>query len=116
MNYKISVIFAIAATLSLAVCNNVFAINKNLINSNIQKNNNNILITKLLAKNLENHLQKAGAILNITSKLPQVREIPFANILNQTLKTFHGIPQGADIEKRQVAKNIISSCCTSIHG
>ncbi len=70
---------------------------------------NNILIAKLLAKNLENHLQKAGAILNITSKLPQIREVPISPLLNQTLKAFPGIPQGADIEKRQIAKNIISS-------
>ncbi len=109
MNYKILTIFAIAATLSLLTYSNAFAINGNLSNSSLQKNNYNILITKILTKNLENHLQKAGVILNITSKLPQVREIPFANTLNQTLKTLHGIPQGADIEKRQIAKNIISS-------
>ena len=57
---------------------------------------------------LENHLQKAGAILNVTSKLPQVRNVPYANLLNQTLKTLHGIPQYADMEKRQVAKNMIA--------
>ena len=34
---------------------------------------------------------------------------PYAHLLNQTLNTLHGIPQYADIEKRQVAKNIISS-------
>ncbi|HET7285550.1 MAG TPA: cache domain-containing protein [Nitrososphaeraceae archaeon] len=68
----------------------------------------NNLITNSLAMNLENHLLKAGAILNITSKLPQVRNVPYAPLLNQTLKTLHGIPQYADIEKRQVAKNIIS--------
>jgi methyltransferase-like protein len=60
------------------------------------------LITNILAQNLENHLQKAGTILEITSKLPQVRNIPFAHLLNQTLSTLHGIPQGADIEKRQL--------------
>ncbi len=38
-----------------------------------------------MAKNLENHLLKAGAILEITSKLPQVRDVPFAQTLNQTL-------------------------------
>ena len=67
------------------------------------------LIVKFLAKNLENHIQKAGSILQITSKLPQVRDVPFANTLNQTLNTLHGIPQNADIEKRQVANNIISN-------
>ena len=62
-----------------------------------------------MAKNLENRIQKAGAILEITSKLPQVRDVPYAHLLNQTLNTLHGIPQYADIEKRQVVKNILSS-------
>ncbi|MDW0276192.1 MAG: cache domain-containing protein, partial [Nitrososphaeraceae archaeon] len=66
-------------------------------------------ITNILAKNLENRIQKAGAILEITSKLPQVRDVPYAHLLNQTLNTLHGIPQYADIEKRQVVKNILSS-------
>jgi hypothetical protein len=142
MNYKILLIFAIAATtttLSLTIYNsNAFASNERSINlsnatsfalstdnnSSTLKNNgqnyngdsnlkntqqqSNVLITKLLAKNLENHLQKAGAVLAITSKMLQVRQIPLADVLNQTLKTLHGIPQNADIEKRQVANNIIS--------
>jgi hypothetical protein len=70
---------------------------------------NNILFTKIVAKNLENHIQKAGAILEVTSKLSQVRNMSYANLLNQTLSTLHGIPQYADKEKRQVAKNIIDS-------
>lgn len=81
-------------------------INNTTDSRNIQ---NNLLITNILAKNLENHIQKAGAILEITSKLPQVRDVPFANLLNQTLNTLHGIPQYADIEKRQIAQNILSS-------
>ena len=78
-------------------------------NSNSIQKNNNILLTNILAKNLENHIQKAGAILEITSKSPQVRDISYAYLLNQTLNTLHGIPQYTDIEKRQVAKNIIDS-------
>ena len=70
---------------------------------------NRILFTNLLAKNLENHIQKVGAILEITSKLPQVRNVPYAHLLNLTLDRLHGIPQYADMEKRQVAKNIIAS-------
>ena len=86
-------------------------INSNNVTDSNSKNmrENNILLTKILAKNLENHLEKAGAILEITSKLPQVRDIPYAHLLNQTLNTLHGIPQQADIEKRQVAKNVLSS-------
>jgi hypothetical protein len=38
------------------------------------------LITNILAKNLEDHLKKAGAILEITSKLPQVRNVSYAQI------------------------------------
>ncbi len=77
--------------------------------NNPQNNNNNTLLTKILAKDLEHHLQTAGAILQITSKLPQVRNVSYAHLLNQTLNTMHGIPQQADIEKRQVAKNMLSS-------
>lgn len=67
------------------------------------------LIVKLLSNNLEDRIQKVGSILNMTSKLPQVRNISFAHLLNETLNTLHGIPQDADIEKRQIAKNILSS-------
>lgn len=91
----------------------VFAVTSGFNNatgsSNTQKINDISLVSKILAKNLENHLQKAGAIINITSKLPQVRNVSFAHLLNQTLKTLHGIPQGADIEKRQIGENILAS-------
>ena len=82
--------------------------NYNSTDSNSIQNNIS-LITNIVAKNLENRIQKAGAILEITSKLPQVRDVPYAHLLNQTLNTLHGIPQFADIEKRQVVKNILSS-------
>ena len=82
--------------------------NYNSTDSNSIQNNIS-LITNILAKNLENRIQKTGAILEITSKLPQLRDVPYAHLLNQTLNTLHGIPQYADIEKRQVVKNILSS-------
>jgi Cache domain len=82
--------------------------NYNTTDSNSTQNNIS-LITNILAKNLENRIQKAGAILEITSKVPQVRDVSYAHLLNQTLNTLHGIPQYADIEKRQVVKNILSS-------
>ena len=103
-----------ATSFTLSTNNNSSTIKNNDQNYNGDSNlkntqqQSNILIAKLLAKNLENHLQKAGAILEITSKLPQVKQIPIVDVLNQTLKTLHGIPQNADIEKRQVANNIIS--------
>ena len=82
---------------------------RNITSSNITEKNNDILLTKIFAKNLENHIQKAGSILEITSKLPQVRDTSYAHLLNETLSTLHGIPLYADTEKRQVAKNIITS-------
>jgi hypothetical protein len=69
----------------------------------------NTLITSILAKSLENHLQKVGAILEITSKLPQIRNVSYAHLINQTLKTLHGVPQYADMQMRQVAKNILAT-------
>ena len=83
-------------------------INKNTTDTNNTQNNIS-LITKILANNLEHHIQKAGAILETTSKLPQVRNLPYAHLLNLTLTTLHGIPQYADIEKRQLGRSIISS-------
>jgi Cache domain len=102
---------------TLILITSTFAIQIQLAYSQVNVNNttdsnniqNNVLITKILAKNVENRLQKAGAILEITSKLPQVKNVSYAHLLNQTLNTLHGIPQQADVEKRQVAKNIIDS-------
>lgn len=86
--------------------------NESIIKNNTIKSidlQNNILITAILAKNLENHIEKAGAIMNITSELPQVRNLTYINLLNQTLDTLHGIPQNMDVQKREVAKSILSS-------
>jgi hypothetical protein len=59
-----------------------------------------------MAKNLENRIQKAGAILEITGKLPQVRDVPYAN---QTLNTLHGISENSDVDKRKIAQDILSN-------
>lgn len=83
--------------------------NTTITNVEPLSNQNNTIITKILAKSLDNFIQNAGAVLNMTSQLPQVREIPLGHMLNQTLTTLHGIPQDADIEKRMVAQSILSS-------
>jgi hypothetical protein len=82
----------------------------NYITTGSNSTHNNIsLITNILVKNLENRIHKAGAILEITSKLPEVRDVPYEQSLNQTLNSLHGIPQYADIEKRQVGSNVLTS-------
>ena len=117
--FKIFAIF-IFLSLSISVINiqNMFvepitaqtANNTNYITSDSSGTYNNIsLITNILVKNLENRIHKAGAILEITSKLPEVRDVPYEQSLNQTLNSLHGIPQYADIEKRQVGSNVLSS-------
>lgn len=64
-----------------------------------------VLNIKLLANNLENRLNKSAAILEITSKLPEVRKVSFASSINNTL---HGIPKDTDLAKRKVAQDILS--------
>src|ERR671910_3131537 len=82
--------------------------NYNTTDSNSTQNDIS-LITNILAKNLEDRIQKAGAILEITSKLPQVRDVPYANLLNQTLNTLHGISENSDVDKRKIAQDILSN-------
>jgi len=66
------------------------------------------LTVSLLADNLENRLNKSAAILEITSKLPEVKNLTYASSLNQTLRSLHGIGRDLDIQKRKVAQNILS--------
>lgn len=78
--------------------------------SSISSNNattmdSKILNIKLLANNLENRLNKSAAILEITSKLPEVRKVSFASSINNTL---NGIPKDTDLAKRKVAQDILS--------
>ncbi len=54
---------------------------------------------------METKLNKSAAILEIASELPQIRTLPNASLIDPS---FHGIPKDADIQKRQVAQNILS--------
>ncbi len=62
---------------------------------------------KLLAQDLENRLEKAAAILELTGMLPEVKNLTSVNMLDETIGPQKGIPQNADIPKRQVAKDIL---------
>jgi len=61
---------------------------------------------RFLADQLETRINKSGAILEITSKLPQVSSTPFASSISPEL---HGIPEDADMPKRKVAQDILES-------
>ncbi|HEX6281315.1 MAG TPA: cache domain-containing protein [Nitrososphaera sp.] len=65
-----------------------------------------ILLVSLLANELETRLNKSGAILEITSKLPEVTSTPFADSISPEL---HGIPRDADMPKRKVAQDILAA-------
>ncbi len=84
----------------------------------VNNNNNNTTIfenrihqgenyVKLLAQDMENRLEKAAAILELTGMLPEVKNVSYAHMLNNTIEQLKGIPQNADIPKRQVAKDIL---------
>jgi hypothetical protein len=60
---------------------------------------------KLLADSLSDRLNKSAAILEITSKLPEVKSAPNSNLISPKL---HGIPKDVDISKRKVAQSILS--------
>ncbi len=62
---------------------------------------------KILAQDVENRLEKGAAIVELTSMLPEVKNVPYAHMLNDTIEQLNGIPQDADIPKRQVAKDIL---------
>lgn len=64
------------------------------------------LIAKLLADNLETSLNKSSAILEVTSKLPEVNSTFYSTSISSEL---HGIPQDLDIPKRKVAQDILTS-------
>ena len=69
-------------------------------------NNNRNLEIGLLADSLKNRLNKSVAILEVTSKLPQVMNFSYSSSFNPLL---HGIPKDLDLEKRQVAQNILDT-------
>ena len=60
---------------------------------------------KLLANGLESRLNKSAAILELTSKLPEVKSVPYSNSISPKL---HGIPKDVDISERKVAQSILS--------
>jgi hypothetical protein len=79
---------------------------RGLQNGTAQSTVDRSLIVKLLADNLEDRLNKSAAILEITSRLPELKNVSYANSIDTTL---HGIPQDLDIEKRKIAQDILTA-------
>jgi hypothetical protein len=68
----------------------------------LQNQNNTLTV---LASAIEDELNEAISILNLTAKYPAVSNIQYAN--NISIK-YMGIPEDQDISKRQVGKEIMS--------
>src|SRR3712207_9387393 len=66
----------------------------------------NTAVVGILANDLETKINKSGAILEITSRLPEVKSAPFANSISPEL---HGIPIDVDVPKRKVAQDILNT-------
>ncbi len=63
-------------------------------------------VVGILANELETKINKSGAILEITSRLPAVKSAPFGSSISSGL---HGIPGDVDIPKRKVAQDILNT-------
>jgi Cache domain len=63
-------------------------------------------IASILANELETRINKSGAILEITSRLPQVNSAPYASSISPEL---NGVPRDVDMPKRQVAQDILDT-------
>ena len=66
----------------------------------------NNAIVSILANELETRINKSGAILEITSRLPQVKSAPNASSISPEL---HGISRDVDMPKRKVAQDILDT-------
>ena len=58
----------------------------------------------LITTYVETELLGLNSIMESSSRLPQVQDVSFANLIDKNL---HGIPQDADMPKREVANNIL---------
>lgn len=77
-------------------------INQSPYVNNTDEQENELILSSLA---IENQIQKATAILELTSKLPEMRTLSY---LNQFSTAHNGIPVNADIEKRQIGQEILS--------
>ncbi len=82
-----------------------------LTNIIIEHEKNNILNTRtirtaILANAAKEKVEQMINLLVATSNLPQVKNTKYADQITETLK---GIPENSDVEKRQIAQNILAS-------
>jgi len=105
-----SIIIGIVLFLGISSILPTLIINQNISFSNEAKS---VLATVNEADNklilmsdvIENRLEKAAAILEFTSRLPEMREPLLLGLFSPAS---NGIPENADLERRQIAQEILS--------
>ena len=73
-----------------------------------ESNNSNLLSLNILANSLKHRLNGAASILEFASNLSEMKSVANVSLLNATLETLHGIPPYSDLQKRNIAQDIIS--------
>ena len=105
------IIFGLVLFFGISYVSSTFAVNQNFSFTdqtnmseadNVTERDNELI---LISDVIENRLEKAAAILEFTSKLPEMRDLRFSTLFNTT---FNGIPANADMEKRQTGQEILS--------
>ena len=105
-----SVIIGVVLFLGISSILPTLGINQNTSFSNeaksvvaaVKEADNKLILTSDV---IENRLEKAAAILEFTSRLPEMREPLLLGLFSPASK---GIPQNADLERRQIAQEILS--------
>ena len=64
------------------------------------------IILKLLSDVIETRINKSSSLLELTSKFPEVTNVSYANMITEK---FMGIPQSLDLQKRNIARNILEN-------
>src|ERR671913_99336 len=84
----------------------IYAQDTQYYNNNINKNINSSLLNELeyIKNMLESKVTKLATALQIASSLPQILQPPDINLVDPKVK---GIPEDADIEKREIAKILL---------
>jgi hypothetical protein len=72
--------------------------------SKIIDDDNMSIILNLLSNIIETRINKSSSLLELTSKLPEVTNVSYANMITEK---FMGISQSLDLQKRDIARNIL---------
>ena len=66
------------------------------------------LVTYLISKTLETKIEEVSSILDIVSKIPEIKTKPYSSLLNETIAIYKGLPEDVEVEKRTILKNILN--------